>query len=77
MESTAKSNSRVTHVIVSKNIVMADAWNRQYKLSHFRPRNHQRKLVTTDLETISKNLFTVDKWNREQKLINGSKSLLT
>jgi hypothetical protein len=37
MESTVNSNSRLTIEIMRENRVMVDAWNREWKLRHYRP----------------------------------------
>ena len=58
MESTANTNSRLTKEINRKNKVIVDAWNRLWKLRHYRP------------EIVSKNRVTADWWNRQRPLIH-------
>jgi len=50
MESTANTNSRLTVEINRENRVIVDAWNRHFKLRHYRPEIVSENRVTVDLE---------------------------
>jgi hypothetical protein len=50
MESTASMNSRPTHQIDSKNIVMTDAWHCQKRYDTADPSSAGQNRVTVDLE---------------------------
>jgi hypothetical protein len=50
MESTAKTNSRLTDEINRENRVIVDVWNRYFKLHHYRPEIVSENRVTVELE---------------------------
>ena len=65
MESTANTNSRMTDEINRENRVIVDAWNRHWKLRHYRPEIVSENRVTVDLEIETEIRVTIDVWSRQ------------
>jgi len=70
MESTARSNSRLTSEINIENRVIVDAWNRQWKLCHNRPEIISEKRVTVELEIATQVWVTANFWSRQRQRIH-------
>jgi hypothetical protein len=68
MESTVNTNSRLTNEINRKNRVIVDAWNRLWKLRHWRPEIVSENIVGADLEITTEIWVTTDVWNRQHDL---------
>jgi len=67
IESTANTNSRLTNEINRENRVIVDAWNRHYKLRHYRPEIISENRVTGDLEISTEVWVTADVWSWERQ----------
>jgi len=70
MESTANTNSRLTDEINRENRVIVDAWNRQWKLRHYRPEIVSENRVTVNLEIATEVWVTPDVWSRQCQRIH-------
>jgi len=70
MESTENTNSRLTDEINREKRVIVDAWNRQWKLRHYRPEIINENRVTVDLEIAPKVWLTADVWSRQRQRIH-------
>jgi len=70
MESTANTNSRLTDEINRENRVIVDAWNRQWKLRHYRPKIVSENRVNVDLEIATEIWVRADLWSRQRQRIH-------
>jgi hypothetical protein len=70
IESTANTNSRLTNEIIRENRFIVDAWNREWKLRHYRPEIVSENRVTIDLEIATKVWLTADLWSRQRPRIH-------
>jgi hypothetical protein len=70
MESTARTNSRLTNEINKENRVIVNAWNRHWKLRHYRPEILSENRVTVDLEIATEAWVTTDVWSRQRQRIH-------
>jgi len=56
--------------IIRKNSVIVDAWNRQWKLRHYRPEIVRENRVNVDLEIASEIWVAADLWSRQRQRIH-------
>jgi len=73
MELTPNTNSRLTNEINRENRVIVDAWNRLWKLRHYRPEIVSENIVARDLEITTEIWVTTNAWNRQHDLRIKSK----
>jgi len=70
IEWTANTNSRLTNEIIRENRVIVDAWNRQWKLRHYRPDIVSENSVKVDLEIATEIWVTDDLWSQQRQRIH-------
>jgi hypothetical protein len=70
IESTANTNSRLMNEIIREHRVIVDAWNRQWKLRHYRPEIVSENRVRVDHEITTEIWVTADLWSRQRQWIH-------
>ena len=68
MESTTNTNPRFTNEINNEKRVVADAWNRQWKLRHYWPEIVSENIIAGELEITTEIWVTADVWNRRHDI---------